>query len=162
MLFTQPQKKNHTRYFIEGVILARVKTYNPNNFSAEKPMVYVSLGSGGLLQDFIILTNIIQLGLTHLEVHLIDNFYGGYNNDKQRTQFNLLQIAAKQQGGSFNATYHSNLDGFLTESPNTIVHVACLIGTAITGGLCIARPYSVFRKRVTFTAPQPEKVLSTS
>ncbi len=125
------RKQTQHRQHIERDILKHAK-----QFPRDEALTYVSLGSGGLLQDFITLTQLIKDGHTNLEVFLIDTHYKSHDIEKQKEQFDLLRIAAEQQGGSLKTSYFSNISEFFKAHPQKEIHVASFIDLAGVQSSC--------------------------
>ncbi len=59
----------------EKTVKTAFAMFNPEECTQDNPLVFVSFGSGKLLQDFVILRKLIAKGYKYLEIHLIDGIY---------------------------------------------------------------------------------------
>ena len=91
---TRTQDGEYTRYVLENRILENIKTQFPNK---NQNIVITDLGSGGLLQNLIIITKLLNEGYTNLTINLIDKVY----KDNCFCEKNPAYLQTLKSNGSF-------------------------------------------------------------
>lgn len=101
---------NSRREVIEKSVLDFVAERFP--LPAQSTIHYLSLGSGNLLQDFIIVGRLVLAGYQTLHVNLIDPGYAGDFSKSTCDQFNLLSNLAKEMNVNLSMSFHTSVDRY--------------------------------------------------
>lgn len=95
-----------------------------NRFKLSESLNYLSLGSGGLLQDFIIITQLLKKGYKNINISLIEP--GNYNGVLR--YFNAVILAiADELGATVVMQDYLSIQQFKTIHPDKQLHIAVAI-----------------------------------
>jgi hypothetical protein len=121
---------NTRRLEIETLIISQTK----KDFThLGRELVYLSLGSGSLLQDLFNVMKLIQLGFKNISIHLVDTAYQS-NLDEDFTTFTavhqfkqILTALASENSFKYSMRTYSSLTDFENYHPNKKIDIVSAI-----------------------------------
>jgi|GEM_PF-2095326 len=100
---------NTRRQDLEKEILS----YAEENLSIQEKLHYLSLGSGGLLQDFVLIGKLLLQGYQDIEVNLVEPDL----DERSLQQFNFLMLVAQQKGIKLTINHFTSIQECQVQQP---------------------------------------------
>jgi hypothetical protein len=91
--------------------------------ASTKELTYLSLGSGNLLQDFIIIFKLLKAGYKQISVSLIEPDLSDINKE----QFRMICRIAQEVNAVVHVNYYPTVDQFITQTKSSKVHLISAI-----------------------------------
>lgn len=112
-------KHPNNRLKVEDEILSQIEKRWEN--SKNDKLTLVSVGSGECLQEWVLLSKLLLMGYTNLEIHLLDP---SYEKDLSKIKSKLPQFFSQFPGVQFDFHFHNSLEEFSSKNIETDVLMA--------------------------------------